>query len=422
MAPGCASCFSTRLRAPRSSEPRSVRTPKTERDRVTERGALSAVTVSSSPVPSTKSGSSALASPVTVDEPLLSDPDFAVFPKSVQVARLPLVIFDDEVEEQRIWEEGSVNNGVVSHGPGPPDIKVKNPVVMSNAFKGFVVQPYELRYLHYRNVGIVFARPPGGRFMQPSIDTVLVCRGLVDCLQSFKTVTRLIDVGSGSGFIGKFAGHYAQGPSELEVTLVDIDPTAISYYKNRTFNSESATMTGRPIDWKFCAEDAVSLLDHDSAFDLIVSNPPYIPTKSEASGSLSPLSGGFWEGVGLVVYLLKLISQRAASGARLVLMITSLTLKAPAILEALETVVKKGCRMKILLEREIAWKAWYAGPHSLDHLLATEKESRYPHQVAGCEFFIGATAPGSSRTGKDGRDQMFGYHWHVAYVLEIQAC
>eukprot|EP00913_Durusdinium_trenchii_P003878 g3587.t1 len=96
--------------------------------------------------------------------------------------------------------------------------------------------------------------------------------------------------------------------------------------------------------------------------------------------------------------------------------------QAPAILEALETVVKKGCRMKILLEREIAWKAWYAGPHSLDHLLATEKESRYPHQVAGCEFFIGATAPGSSRTGKDGRDQMFGYHWHVAYVLEIQAC
>ena len=310
-----------------------------------------------SPVASTQSASTALASPVTLDESFIDETDFAVFHKSVQVPRLPLVFFDDEVEEQIIWEDGSVEDGVVNRS-GPPDIKVKNPVVMSNASKGFVVQPYELRYLHYKKVGIVFARPPGGRFMQPSIDTILVCRGLVECLKTFKTVKRLIDVGSGSGFIGKFAGNYALGPSELEVTLVDIDPAAITYYKNRGFNSEAATMTGRQIDWKFCAEDAVALLDNDCSFDLIVSNPPYIPTKSETSSSaISPLSGGFWEGVGLVIYLLKLISQRAASGARLVLMITSLTLKAPAVLEALEAVVKKGCRLKVLLEREIAWKA-----------------------------------------------------------------
>ena len=47
-------------------------------------------------------------------------------------------------------------------------------------------------------VGMVFARPPGGRFMQPSIDTILVCRGLVDALAGIQ-VKRLIDVGSGSG-------------------------------------------------------------------------------------------------------------------------------------------------------------------------------------------------------------------------------
>jgi hypothetical protein len=28
------------------------------------------------------------------------------------------------------------------------------------------------------------------------------------------------------GFIGKFAGHYAQGTGSVEVTLVDIDPVA----------------------------------------------------------------------------------------------------------------------------------------------------------------------------------------------------
>lgn len=47
-------------------------------------------------------------------------------------------------------------------------------------------------------VGMVFARPAGGRFMQPSIDTILVCRGLVDALAGVQ-VKRLIDVGSGSG-------------------------------------------------------------------------------------------------------------------------------------------------------------------------------------------------------------------------------
>ena len=31
------------------------------------------------------------------------------------------------------------------------------------------------------------------------------------------------------GFIGKFAGHYAQGMGSVEVTLVDIDPVASTW-------------------------------------------------------------------------------------------------------------------------------------------------------------------------------------------------
>eukprot|EP00437_Effrenium_voratum_P017512 CAMPEP_0181446546 /NCGR_PEP_ID=MMETSP1110-20121109/26160_1 /TAXON_ID=174948 /ORGANISM="Symbiodinium sp., Strain CCMP421" /LENGTH=416 /DNA_ID=CAMNT_0023570627 /DNA_START=36 /DNA_END=1287 /DNA_ORIENTATION=- len=369
----------------------------------------------SSPVPSTHSGSSVGRSCESCDY------DFATFASTVQVARLPVVVFDDEVEEQLIWDDCCVKNGVVST-TGAPDIRVKNPVVMSNAFKGFVVQPYETRYLHFRDVGIIFARPPGGRFMQPSIDTMLVCRALVDSLKTSE-VKRVIDVGSGSGFIGKFVAHHARGEGELEVALVDIDRSALKYYEGTTFNSGAVSSTGRSICWKFLAEDAVAFLNRDPDFDLIVSNPPYIPTRPECSANhLSPLSGGFWEGVGLVSYLLTLISRsEKPKAACLVIMVTSLTLKAPAVLEALEDAEKKGCKLKVLLEREIAWKAWYAGPYSLDHLLATAKEQRQRHKVAGCEFFLGATPPGHSRTGLDGRDQMFGYHWHFAYVLEVQA-
>lgn len=370
--------------------------------------------------PSTVSGSSLAASSPTYEA--VGECDFVSFPKSVQVPNLPVVYFNDEVEQQLIWEYSQVKDGQVQVTSTTPDIRVKNPVVMSNASQGFVVQPYELRYLHYRKVGLVFARPAGGRFMQPSIDTILVCRGLVDALRDMKPVQRLIDVGSGSGFIGKFAGHYAQGTGSVEVTLVDIDPVASTYYQSRTFNAEAATATGRKIQWKFCAEDAVALLEKDCDFDLIVSNPPYIPTKSEAAGKLSPHSGGFWEGVGLVVFLLDLLAQRAKPGTKLVLMVSSLTLKAPAVLEALERTVKNGCALKVLLERAIAWKAWYAGPNSLDHLLATKNQRDTPHEVAGCRLFLGATVPGSSRfgTSEDGRDLLLGYHWHMAYVLELQ--
>ena len=70
--------------------------------------------------------------------------------------------------------------------------------------------------------------------------------------------------------------------------------------------------------------------------------------------------------------------------------------------------------------KEIAWKAWYAGPNSLDHLLATPQEHGRPHQVAGCPFYVGATPPGNSRTGQDNRDAMFGYHWHMAYVIQLE--
>jgi len=370
-----------------------------------------------SPVPSTHSGS-------TAQEELSAEYEFATFPSDVQVRRLPIVVFDDNVDEQLVWD-GTVKDGIVQHAPGPPDVRVKNPVVMSNAYKGFVVQPHEVRYLHYRDVGMIFARPFGGRFMQPSIDTILVCRALVDSFAHLTQVNRVIDVGSGSGLIGKFAAHHAPGAGTLDVTLVDIDPVAAKYYRSNTFNAHNVETVGagRPVDWKFRAEDAVTLLDKDSAYDLVVSNPPYIPTKGEATGSsLSPLSGGFWEGVGLVAYLLRLISERPAGpDARLVMMISSLTLKSPSIIDALEAASNNGCKIRVLLEREIGWKAWYAGPSALDHLLANQKELRSRRKVADCEFFIGATAPGNSRTGLDGRDDLWGYHWHFAYVLEVRA-
>lgn len=47
----------------------------------------------------------------------------------------------------------------------------------------------------------------------------------------------------------------------------------------------------------------------------LVSNPPYIPTKAETQGEIEPLLGTFWEGVGLVLFLLKLITEKVGTSS-----------------------------------------------------------------------------------------------------------
>uniref|UniRef100_A0A7S4Q1U4 Methyltransferase small domain-containing protein n=1 Tax=Alexandrium monilatum TaxID=311494 RepID=A0A7S4Q1U4_9DINO len=345
------------------------------------------------------------------------------FEELLFVRHLPIVIFSDDVTEQRVWHNGSVTGGRVERPDGPPDVRACNPVVMSPAFLGFAIEPYEKRYLHYRGVGIVFARPFGGTFMQPSIDTILVCCALAKLFEVVKPldVRRAVDIGSGSGFLGKFAAAHVPGTDGLSMTLVDIDPKAMEYCQQPGFNATRHGYGGRRVSWTFCAEDAIQHLDANQCYDLIVSNPPYVPTVAEASGcEESREVSGFWEGVGLVIYLIKLVlNRRCPPGAHLVLLITSLTLKSPQVRGLLGSAPARGVRVRQLLEREIAWKAWYAGPRGLDHLLASPEEHDRRRRIGECEFFVGATEPGNSRTGSDGRDRFFNYHWHVAYVLDL---
>merc|ERR1712176_1085908 len=100
---------------------------------------------------------------------------FEKFDETVTCRELPVIVFTDSMEEQRVWERGSVSRGDVHRPRVRPDFSVQNPLVMSPGYLGFKVEPCEERYLHYRGVGIVFSRPSGAKFMQPSIDTLLVC-------------------------------------------------------------------------------------------------------------------------------------------------------------------------------------------------------------------------------------------------------
>lgn len=85
---------------------------------------------------------------------------------------------------------------------------------------------------------------------------------------------RILDVGTGSGAI---AVSLAKMVAEAEVVAVDISQRALSI---ATRNAERLG-----VQVKFCEADALGDLSHLGTFDIIVSNPPYIPYSDEVAMS-----------------------------------------------------------------------------------------------------------------------------------------
>eukprot|EP00445_Apocalathium_hangoei_P046350 CAMPEP_0203995292 /NCGR_PEP_ID=MMETSP0360-20130528/11970_1 /ASSEMBLY_ACC=CAM_ASM_000342 /TAXON_ID=268821 /ORGANISM="Scrippsiella Hangoei, Strain SHTV-5" /LENGTH=378 /DNA_ID=CAMNT_0050935969 /DNA_START=57 /DNA_END=1190 /DNA_ORIENTATION=+ len=327
---------------------------------------------------------------------------FEQFAPSMNVRELPIVLFNDDASQQLVWYNGGIKAGIVHCPDDEPDVWSRDAVVMSPAYLGFAIEPYEQRYLHYKGVGIMFSRPHRGKFMQPSIDTMLVCYGLDQLFQSKGcSFGRAIDIGMGSGFIGKFAAAKAPGKGRLAITLVDVDPAAEEYCRSDGFGATVRGAGGREVEWSCQTGDASALLQADSDFDLLISNPPYIPTREEVEEGTSAAPSNFWEGCGLLVHMLELMLEgRYRMGAHLVVMVTSLTLKAKRVQALLAQVAVQGLQVRVLVEREIAWKAWYAGSgRGPTYLLAHGTENDERQRLGSCEYFVGAMRPGDSRKG-----------------------
>eukprot|EP00756_Hemistasia_phaeocysticola_P033499 Hpha_TRINITY_DN16467_c4_g4::TRINITY_DN16467_c4_g4_i1::g.160854::m.160854 len=367
---------------------------------------------------------------------------FEVFPKAPETLDMPIIVYHDEPGSSAssylcslytVYKGGRVGKRVETHGEGHKcSVWTRYPVAMSPAYlrpEGFAVEPYENRYLHYDGVGMVFQRESGAYFMPPSIDTVLTCAGLKSLFAGDVKFTRAVDVGCGSSFIGKYAALKCPGPidSELQVDLVDIDPYAEKYAKSWGFAAPQQQRGGRPVVVKPRTMDAIEFLSGDMGrdCDLIISNPPYIPTEEEARGKPPPGPEDkerFWKGVGMLCSMVRAFANghHPRPGAHLVLVVSSLSLKAPAVKDVLEYATKRGCIVTPLLVREVVYKAWYAGHGGCKpHLLASKEEMRGPVDIAGCKLWVGCSPPHQPRACayKDGREHYDLYHHHFVHVL-----
>jgi release factor glutamine methyltransferase len=104
----------------------------------------------------------------------------------------------------------------------------------------------------------------------PRVDTEVLVKTAVDSLRGKKMDARILDLCSGSGCVGCAISRELPA---ARVVMVDISPAALSVArKNMLMNNLSARIT--------CLEADVMMPPpmRIGSFDLIVSNPPYIPS------------------------------------------------------------------------------------------------------------------------------------------------
>lgn len=108
------------------------------------------------------------------------------------------------------------------------------------------------------------------RALIPRPDTEVLVEAVLDYICKKNKPLCLLDLCTGSGCIGISLAHLA---ANLSVTAADLSPDALSLAK------ENAVLNGVAGKIRFVVSDLFSQLAGDEgAYDIIVSNPPYIPT------------------------------------------------------------------------------------------------------------------------------------------------
>ncbi len=159
------------------------------------------------------------------------------------------------------------------------------------------------RTVEYNNVVQGFNANDFKGVWGPSIDTLFLCHYLTNITPPKK----IFEAGCGSGFIGKYL--LEQFPEMQKATLTDISENAIACTNYCLQDERLKTIQG----------DANQILNNSNEqFDLIVTNPPYVPRPNAISGSP-------YEGLDMLAGLIKISQDKLQPQGKLISIISHLS-------------------------------------------------------------------------------------------------
>eukprot|EP01084_Bolivina_argentea_P053284 97820_1 len=336
---------------------------------------------------------------------------------------LKIAAINNDVTEMIYNLNGSLKNEKLSYYGNLK--KYPHPIVMSPAYIGFIMTGKQ--YLCYDDVDMVFDKPEHSTFMKPVIDTFLLMYAIKKLFKQNpnKEYNKVFDIGTGSGFIGKYVASKAYGIDPIEIILLDVDPKAIEFIKSKNVNMPIKGQNNRDIIYEYRVEDAIKYLKNmnKKTGGLIISNPPYIPTDEEIEKNVVTCGlNNFYDGIAFYPALIDAFEKLEDINSELVILVSSLSLKSKRIVYILRNIKQRGLEAQILVERELGWKADFTGNRIVRMLLANKEEIRNRKEFGELKMFVGATIPGQLRLqmANDGRRNHPCYHWQVVYVIHIK--
>lgn len=191
---------------------------------------------------------------------------------------------------------------------------IKNPVLVTDNYRMSLLDPvvrdtifglYEkpIRVTEYDGTSIRFVEGKYEGVWGPSIDTILFCKALSEI--DLAGVETAAEIGCGSGFVTK---HLVRKAKNLKkISLIDFDQKAVECAMNEV----------KFPDRVFSAGDGIDFLKGGRRYDLLMSNPPYIPRPGS-------IDDNPYEGVELLNYLISHANEHLTNKGKLIVNMSSL--------------------------------------------------------------------------------------------------
>lgn len=210
-----------------------------------------------------------------------------------------LIKFTNDLRTQEIFAVGREQTSILGKSVSGPDILVHSfadPVLVTDSYRIglqsptlrdtlFALYTFWPRTIEYDDVSVTWDNNKHIGVWGPSIDTLVIAKGLKKVLTDNPNIKTAIEIGCGSGYLSKYILSKCE---KLELMVVnDINPYAIECARDNIGDIRADFRIG----------DGLQLLA-ENTFDLIVCNPPYIPRPN--SVDINP-----YEGIGILNTLIQ---------------------------------------------------------------------------------------------------------------------